>query len=382
MSGFKDTIAEKLFPQDGPLGHIPIQTYGDGNCLYRATSRILCGDENMHVELRVRTFIELCINKSQYLSDAFLKQLTGLDNCIDKLFNSSFDTSAVAKNKDKEQRYRESFEAGILNTIKPCEFSNMWHIFALCNVIGCSIKSAYPCVIGSLIDRSYMNICIQPVNKRCSSTAVVMWTNTILTDLRGWFPNHFVPLIPETLVVLLGKSARTYAQVASDAKKKETSPSTKRTATDSKSHTREKESVPSPANVRKENSSKKRKKIPVTKSNVQKKTKYQGSFQYKTSFDPCWTDQWPCIVSCLASKHSFYCTVCKRTVSCSKQGVRDAKVHMETNMHQNNAKGMKNQSTLFQVCASTQNKQDKVRKSVYLFKIFKKVTVDHLSPLL
>ena len=248
----------------------------------------------------------------------------------------------------------------------------MWHIFALCNVIGCSIKSVYPCVIGSLIDRSYMNICIQPVNKRCSSTAVIMWTNTILTDLRGWFPNpnHFVPLIPEALVVLPGKSARTYAQVASDAKKKETSPSTKRTAADSKSHTREKKSVPSPANVRKENSSNKRKEIPVTKSNVQKKTKYEGSFQYKTSFDPSWTDQWPCIVSCLESKHSFYCTVCKRTVSCSKQGVRDVKVHMETNMHQNNAKGMKNQSNLFQVCASTQNKQDKVRKSVYLFKIF------------
>lgn len=229
-------------------------------------SRILCGDENMHVELQVWTFIELCINKSQYLSDAFLKQLTGLDNCIEKLLNSSFDTLSVATNKDKEQRYRESFEAGILNTIKSCEFSNMWHIFALCNVLGCSKKSVYPCGIGSLIDRSYMNICIQPVNKRCSSTAIVMWTNTILTDLRGWFPNHFVPLIPEAIVVLLGNSGRTYAQVASDTKKKETSPSTKRTATDSKSHTREKKSIPSPANVWKENSSNKSKKFQLPKA--------------------------------------------------------------------------------------------------------------------
>ena len=60
-------------------------------------------------------------------------------------------------------------------------------------------------------------------------------------------------------------------------------------------------------------------------------------------------------------------------MSCSKQGVRDVKVHMETNMHQNNAKAMKNQSTLFQVYASTQNKQDKVRKSVYLDKVRKSV---------
>ena len=128
--GFKDTIAEKLFPRDGPLGHKPIQTYGDGNCLYRAMSRILCGDENMHVELRVRTFIELCINKGQYLSDTFLKELTGLDGCIDNLFNSSFDTSSSVKNKDRSERYREAFEAGILDTIKPSKYSNMWHILA------------------------------------------------------------------------------------------------------------------------------------------------------------------------------------------------------------------------------------------------------------
>lgn len=84
--------------------------------------RILCGDENMHVELRVWTFIELCVKKDQYFSDAFLKELTGLDGCIGKLFYSSFDTSSAVKNKDKLQRYREAFEAGILDTIKPYKF--------------------------------------------------------------------------------------------------------------------------------------------------------------------------------------------------------------------------------------------------------------------
>ena len=59
------------------------------------------------------------------------------------------------------------------------------------------------------------------------------------------------------------------------------------------------------------------------------------------------------VLYCVSSQNtSFYCTVCKRTMSCSKQGVDDVKVHMETNIHQNNAKGMKNQSTLFQVCTS------------------------------
>lgn len=321
-------------------------------------SRILCGDENMHMELRVRTFIELCINKGQYLSDTFLKELTGLGSCIDKLFNSSFDTSSAVKNKDRSERYREAFEAGILDTIKPSKYSNMWHIFALCNVIGCSITSVYPCVSGSLIDRSYMNISIQPVRKRCSSTAVIMWTNTNVTDLRGWFPNHFVPLIPDDLVA---KSSKTYAQMTADGKppniKKEASRSTTR---ETERMSAKNQCTPSTGKGQKSESSRKRKEMPQTKGNA-KKTKYQGSFQYKSSFDPRWTDQWPCIVPCPESKHSFYCKVCKRTVSCSKQGIRDVKVHITTIMHQDNAKGMKNQSTLFQVYASTQNKQDKVR---------------------
>lgn len=324
-------------------------------------SRILCGDENMHMELRVRTFIELCINKSQYLSDAFLKELTGLDGCIDKLFNSSFDTSSAVKNKDKTQRYHEAFEAGILNTIKPSKYSNMWHIFALCNVIGCSITSVYPCVNGSLIDRSYMSIGIQPVKKRCSSTAVIMWTNTNVTDLRGWFPNYFVPLMPEDLVT---NSRKTYTQATTQGKqdiKNEASPS-------ESTATKGKQSIPSPGREQEANTGKRRKETPKTKGKA-KKTKYQGSFQYKTSFDPLWTDQWPCIVPCPESKHHFYCKVCKRTVSCSKQGIHDVKVHLETNMHQNNAKGLKNQSTLFQVCASAQNKQEKVRIRIYVSKM-------------
>ena len=321
-------------------------------------SRILCGDENMHVELRVRTFIELCINKGQYFSDTFLKELTGLDGCIGKLFDSSFDTSSAVKNKDKLQRYREAFEAGILDTIKPSKYSNMWHIFALCNVIGCSITSVYPCVSGSLIDRSYMHISIQPVKKRCSSTAVIMSTNTLSADLRGWFPNHFVPLIPEDLVA---KSSKTYARATADGKPSNIKKETSRSATrETEGITAKNKPFPGTEEQQKEESCKKRKEKPQTKGNA-KKTKYQGSFQYKASFDPHWTDQWPCIVSCPESKHCFYCKVCKRTVSCSKQGIRDVKVHIGTNMHQDNAKGMKNQSTLFQVYASTQNKQDKVR---------------------
>ena len=93
----------------------------------------------------------MSINRGQYLSDTFLKELTGLDGCINKLFNSSFNTSSSVKNKDRSERYREAFEAGILDTIKPSKYSNMWHILALCNVIGCSIHQSIPASAAPLL---------------------------------------------------------------------------------------------------------------------------------------------------------------------------------------------------------------------------------------
>ena len=79
----------------------------------------------MHVELRVRTFVELCLNKSQYLNDDYPKELTRIHGCIEKLFNSSFDTLADVKGKDKIRRYNEVLKAGVIDTIKPSKYSNM-----------------------------------------------------------------------------------------------------------------------------------------------------------------------------------------------------------------------------------------------------------------
>ena len=82
------------------------------------------------------------------------------------------------------------------------------------------------------------------------------------------------------------KKGETYAPVTADGKllhiKKEAS----------RSITRETESLPktSPPLVQeKKESSRKRKEMPQTKGNT-KKSNYQGSFQYKSSFDPRWTD--------------------------------------------------------------------------------------------
>jgi hypothetical protein len=115
--------------------------------------------------------MELCMKKDLYYDDAYLTKLTGLDGYKDSLLESSFDTSTTVKFTDKTSRQQLGFEAGVISTIKPGNYSNMWHIFALANVISCPITSVYPNFNGCLVNRKYMNVHIVPENVRQSDVA-------------------------------------------------------------------------------------------------------------------------------------------------------------------------------------------------------------------
>jgi hypothetical protein len=332
-SGFTDTVASKFIPSDAPPFHLPVQTYGDGNCLYRAASTVLCSNEDMHIELRVRTFVELCLNKDRYLDDNYLRTLTGKDAFISKMFYSSFETTST-KAQTSDIRISYAFEAGVLNTIKAGTYSNMWHMFALCNVIGCPVVSVYPMVKGTTVDRSFIDITIKPTVERCLKKVIILWSHISNTDVNKWNPNHFVPLIPADFVVNPSKGESKEIRAEKQAK----------TTVD--------DSLP-----------KKRQKTHANKEeeHANKKKRYTGSFLYKASFNLQWTKTWPCIVASKESKHSFCCSLCNKTLSCGKQGVADVKRHVERYSHLKNVKGSKKQVTLHQSCAQAQNKEEKVR---------------------
>lgn len=57
--------------------NIPLQVVGDGNCLYRAISRSLYGNEDQHTLLRLMTALEIAEQKNTYN--------TGLSELIGKL---------------------------------------------------------------------------------------------------------------------------------------------------------------------------------------------------------------------------------------------------------------------------------------------------------
>ena len=321
--GVADKVATQLIPPCAPANHYPEQTYGDGNCLFRAVSIALTGNQDLHIELRVRTFFELCLKKNDYLDDQYLKRLTGLDSCMAKLFESSFDTSSVKPGISKAVRISNAYEVDALNTIKSGSYSSMWHLYALSNVIGCPISSLYPMVEASLIDRKYMNVTITPTVQQSTSEVVILWTHTNNTNLKGWSPNHFVPLVPGTSKAAFPAAGKSSGLVQ-----------------DSKSS-------PPP---------KKRQKL----SDGVVKKKFTGSYMYKASFNHTWTQTWPCIVPVKNDKHSFRCILCNKVNDCGKQGIGDVKRHIQRDEHKKNAKRSKKQKTLFQACAQAQNNEDKV----------------------
>ena len=108
-----------------------------------------------------------------------------------KLFESSFDTSFVKPGLSKAVRILNAHDVSVINTIKSGTYSNIWHMKALSNEIGCPISSLYPMVVASLIDRQYMNVKITPTLQQGTSEVVILWTNISNTNLKGWSPTHF-----------------------------------------------------------------------------------------------------------------------------------------------------------------------------------------------
>ena len=69
-----DKYASSLYPDDGLENMTAVKVYGDGNCLPRCGSLLLFGNEDAHVEIRVRTQVELLHHEDFYLEERNLRK--------------------------------------------------------------------------------------------------------------------------------------------------------------------------------------------------------------------------------------------------------------------------------------------------------------------
>ena len=139
--------------------------------------------------MRIRAVCELIRNEKNYLNNQYLCGLSGTTgNMVEKLLPSSVNSIS----KDLQSSLRKE----VLLTLRPYKFANMWHIFALANVLGCQIRSVYPDVQNAGTNRALLHITLRPENSVHDGAANVMWSHTSNLRRKGWGPNHFVPPAP------------------------------------------------------------------------------------------------------------------------------------------------------------------------------------------
>ena len=156
---------------------MPMKTTGDGNCLFRAASIAVYGDETRHGDLRRRVFLEMKENPKWY-------------NKNDPNFCSPF-----ANDLDI---LLEDFSYYIENTPKSHAWCDINHILALSSVLNTPVESYYP-PIESIVSPYSRIITGRGVKKsdEPDTKVKIMWTTTYLPlQVKEFSPNHFVPLIP------------------------------------------------------------------------------------------------------------------------------------------------------------------------------------------
>jgi hypothetical protein len=152
----------------------PLTTIGDGNCLYRSVSKALTGVEEYHVLLRLKTAIEMILNRSSYD--------TGLPK-NDFLNEFTISTSPYA---DLVQR--------AMTIYAYCE---MAHLYAISAALKQPIQSYYPPQqIREMSDAFTRTVRGRDVDQRLHPKVTIMWTTMRAPEFRIDFnSNHFVPLV-------------------------------------------------------------------------------------------------------------------------------------------------------------------------------------------
>ena len=194
----EDKISRQLLPNDAHPQLIPMQSYGDGNCLFRSISLIVFGNQNYHTEFRVCTIIELTCNEELYLQEETFSEMAEYshDGILEYIIEVSVSDGSYVPNNRQESLCNE-----IMHSAKRDIYASMLHIMALCNVIKKPINSIHPLVQNPGIDRDVHNQILFPIGEiyysdSLSDTLSILWTHTSDTSLVSWKPNHFVPCFP------------------------------------------------------------------------------------------------------------------------------------------------------------------------------------------
>ena len=142
-----DRVAHFSMLNDAPKNLVPVHTVGDGNCLPRAVSTSVFGNESKHREIRLRILMECVKNKQIYLDDAYLRigathiHKWGTFPQQYALFSGQYIHAGFGNINDIVEII---YEKEIVTLKNDGAFMGMWQLWALTNILGRPIRSIFP----------------------------------------------------------------------------------------------------------------------------------------------------------------------------------------------------------------------------------------------
>ena len=148
--------------------------------MFNSFSILLSGDESKSLELRHRCCVEMVTNKAKIMLHRMFRKLEYLS---------------------------PDYVSDCIKCAKPGQWSSVWMIIALSNLLNIPVKSVYPAVSGtrSAPFKALNYLFKPPFSDPEKGTISIMWTNTTAPPKNRftsrprqsptWLPNHFVPLV-------------------------------------------------------------------------------------------------------------------------------------------------------------------------------------------
>ena len=138
----QDPVAKSLLPSDlNDL--VPIQSTGNGNCLFNSVSIALSGSESLSSILRLLTVSELFAYSEFYANHPQIAEIAATSNySMSAIFNIYLsDKKAEDTYRGRSDNAARSIEVLATETAKPFVFSSQFHVLALASVIGKPVLS-------------------------------------------------------------------------------------------------------------------------------------------------------------------------------------------------------------------------------------------------
>jgi hypothetical protein len=153
----------------------PARVAADGNCLYRAISKVICGNEALFILLRIFTLLEILSYPMFY-------------DCDHKRF-----VDLISDNRIVVSTYIQLAK----DVGKMGAYADMMHMYALSAVLKVPIRSYYPPQLAAeFVSQPHSRkICGRGVNVSGIPLCTVMWTQCVKLVGSAFVPNHFVPLL-------------------------------------------------------------------------------------------------------------------------------------------------------------------------------------------